>query len=219
MKAIVVRRKIDWLDTGTGRRLLLEERRRVRQALEGVFGDQFIQIGEWRAREYRVFSRTRRSSVVGDQIGEGVDLVSALDCLAIADDSVDVALLPHILEVHDDPHGVLREVDRILRSDGHIVILGFNPVSWWGFRHFISRRKFPSGIQRMISEHRLSDWLRLLNFSVRPSSYQNFGSLISGGYLLVARKELFTVTPIKPAWKRPRRMVGQLVNPTTRNVA
>ena len=215
----MVRRKIDWLDTGTGRRLLLEERRRVRQALEGVFGDQFIQIGEWRAREYRVFSRTRRSSVVGDQIGEGVDLVSALDCLAIADDSVDVALLPHILEVHDDPHGVLREVDRILRSDGHIVILGFHPVSWWGFRHFVSRRKFPSGIQRMISEHRLSDWLRLLNFSVRPSSYQNFGSLISGGYLLIARKELFTVTPIKPAWKRPRRMVGQLVNPTTRNVA
>ena len=219
MKVIVVRRKIDWLDTGTGHRLLLEERRRVRQALEGVFGDQFIQIGEWRAREYRVFSRTRRSSVVGDQIGEGVDLVSALDCLAIADDSVDVALLPHILEVHNDPHGVLREVDRILRSDGHIVILGFNPVSWWGFRHFASRRKFPSGIQRMISEHRLRDWLRLLNFSVRPSSYQNFGSLISGGYLLIARKELFTVTPIKPAWKRPRRMVGQLVNPTTRNVA
>ena len=215
----MVRRKIDWLDTGTGHRLLLEERRRVRQALEGVFGDQFIQIGEWRAREYRVFSRTRRSSVVGDQIGEGVDLVSALDCLAIADDSVDVALLPHILEVHNDPHGVLREVDRILRSDGHIVILGFNPVSWWGFRHFASRRKFPSGIQRMISEHRLRDWLRLLNFSVRPSSYQNFGSLISGGYLLIARKELFTVTPIKPAWKRPRRMVGQLVNPTTRNVA
>ena len=215
----MVRRKIDWLDTGTGHRLLLEERRRVRQALEGVFGDQFIQIGEWRAREYRVFSRTRRSSVVGDQIGEGVNLVSALDCLAIADDSVDVALLPHILEVHDDPHGVLREVDRILRSDGHIVILGFNPVSWWGFRHFISRRKFPSGIQRMISEHRLRDWLRLLNFSVRPSSYQNFGSLISGGYILVARKELFTVTPIRPVWKRPRRMVGQLVNPTTRNVA
>jgi SAM-dependent methyltransferase len=219
MKAIVVRRKIDWLDTGTGRRLLLEESRRIRQALEGMFGDQFIQIGEWRMRDYREFSRTRRSSVVSDERGQGGDLVSALDCLAIADDSVDVALLPHILEAHDDPHGVLREVDRILRSDGHIVILGFNPVSWWGFRHFLSRRKFPDGIQRMISEHRLRDWLRLLNFSVRPTSFQNFGSLISGGYLLVARKELFTVTPIKPAWKRPRRMVGQLVNPTTRNAA
>ena len=219
MKAVVVRRKMEWLETGTGRRLLVEESRRVRQALEGIFGDQFVQIGQWRPREYRTFSRTRRSAVIGDQIREGVDLVSALDCLAIADDSVDVALLPHVLETHDDPHGVLREVDRILRSDGHIVILGFNPVSWWGLRHFLSRRKFPNGIQRMISEHRLRDWLRLLNFSVSHASFQYFQSPIAGGYLLVARKELFTVTPIKPAWNRPRRMVGQLVNPTTRNAA
>ncbi len=215
----MVRRKIDWTETGTGRRLLQEESRRVRLALDGLFGDQFIQVGQWRAGQYRAFSRTRRSSVVGDQAGECVDLVSALDCLSIADDSVDVALLPHVLETHDDPHGVLREVDRTLRSDGHIVILGFNPISWWGLRHFLSRRKFPDGIQQMISEHRLRDWLRLLNFSVSPASVQYFRSAIAGGYLLLARKDLFTVTPIKPAWKRPRRLVGQLVNPTTRNAA
>jgi hypothetical protein len=71
----------------------------------------------------------------------------------------------------------------------------------------------------MISEHRLRDWLRLLNFSVSPASVQYFRSAIAGGYLLLARKDLFTVTPIKPAWKRPRRLVGQLVNPTTRNAA
>jgi SAM-dependent methyltransferase len=210
---------MDWLETGTGRRLIVEETRRVRQALEEIFGDQFVQIGQWRAGEYRDFSRTRRSSVIDDREGDGVDLVSALDDLALADDSIDVALLPHILEMHDDPHGVLREVDRVLRCDGYIVILGFNPVSWWGLRHLVSRRKFPSGIQRMISEHRLRDWLRLLNFSVSRGSFQYFRSRITGGFLLVARKELFTVTPIKPAWNRRRRMVGQLVNPTTRNAA
>lgn len=210
---------MEWTRTGTGRRLLEEESRRVALALEGVFGDQFIQVGPWREGEYRMFSRTRRSSVIDDKAGNGVDLVSSLDGLAVADDSVDVALLPHILEIHDDPHGVLREVDRILRADGHVIILGFNPVSWWGLRHILSRRTYPSGIQRMITEHRLRDWLRLLNFSVSPASNKYFRSVVAGGYMLVARKDLFTVTPIRPAWKRPRRMVGRLVNPTTRNAA
>jgi SAM-dependent methyltransferase len=219
MKAILVRRKIEWTETGTGRRLLEEESRRVRQALEGVFGDQFVQIGQWRGDEYRAYCRTRRSSVIDEKAGVGVDLVSALDCIAVADDSVDVALLPHVLETHDDPHGVLREVDRVLRADGNIIILGLNPICWWGLRHYLSRRSFPSGMQRMISEHRLRDWLRLLNYSVSPASFQYFRSAIAGGYMLVARKDLFTVTPIRPAWKRPRRMVGRLVNPTTRNAA
>ena len=75
---------------------------------------------------------------------------------------------------HENPHGVLRELDRVLRADGYIVILGFNPVSLWGLRHFLSRRRFPPGSRRLISEHRLRDWLSLLNFSVDHSSFHYF---------------------------------------------
>ena len=38
-------------------------------------------------------------------------------------------------------------------------------------------------------------------------------------YLLVARKEVFTVTPVRPAFRRRPRLVGGLVNPTTRIAA
>ena len=231
---------MDWLDTGAGRGLMREEKRQVRMALDGIFGDQFLQIGYWGGVSYSEFSRTRRKAIVGERNDEIVDFCSSLDCLAVADDSIDVAVLPHVLEIHDDPHGVLREVDRILRSDGHIIILGFNPISLWGLRNLLSRRRFPTGIQRMISEHRLRDWLHLLNFSVNHASPQYFQSPMfrrqpsklagrlgawrryapfAGCYMLVARKELFTITPIKPAWKRRARMVGRLVNPTTRNAA
>jgi hypothetical protein len=41
----------------------------------------------------------------------------------------------------------------------------------------------------------------------------------AGCYLLLARKQLYTVTPIRPVWKRRRQLVGGLVNPTTRNAA
>jgi SAM-dependent methyltransferase len=204
-------------------------------------------------------------------------MVSAPDALAITADSIDAVLLPHTLELVDDPHAVLREVDRVLRPDGNLVVLGFNPWGWWGLRHALSRQGFPPRGQRMISDGRLSDWLRLLEFRVHHSaSYYfvppvlrgtvprhgrqqrqeqrndqrhdqrhddtgSFGQpglrerlggrlapalqlfqrvpIFAGCYVLVARKQLYTVTPIRLAWRRRASLVGGLVNPTTRNVA
>jgi SAM-dependent methyltransferase len=265
---------IEWLETVTGRSLLLQESAKVSLALESIFGDQFLQIGAWGGNEFRQFARTKRTAVSGDVVGAEADLVMAENCLAIANDSIDIILLPHVLETSNDPHGVLRELDRILRSDGHVVILGFNPVSLWGLRHLMSRRKFPPGFRRLISEHRLRDWLRLLNFSVDHSSFHYFQAPLlrrsgkpiqpaaaitlkeasvagnvdparrsnrfframrlsisaaseawrrhapfAGCYMLVARKALYTATPIRPVWTSKRRLVGGLVNPSTRNVA
>jgi len=265
---------IQWLETVTGRALLQQESAKVNLALESIFGDQFLQIGAWGGNEFRQFARTKRTAVSGDVVGAEVDLVMAENCLSIANDSIDIILLPHVLEISDDPHGVLRELDRILRSDGHVVILGFNPVSLWGLRHLLSRRKFPPGFRRLISEHRLRDWLRLLNFSVDHSSFHYFQvpllrrvgkrsepasvrvekragvaghadparrsnrffralrlsisaaseawrrhAPFAACYMLVARKALYTATPIRPVWTSKRRLVGGLVNPSTRNVA
>jgi len=262
----------NWFESGAGRALLREERRRIRTTLGSVFGDQFLQLGRWGGQSFRDIARTRRAAVADDQPGEDVAFVTSPDCLGVANDSVDVVLLPHLLETHDDPHGVLREVDRVLRSDGHVVIVGFNPVSLWGLRHLLSRKQFPPGVRRLIPEHRLRDWLRLLNFSIDQSSFQHFqppimarrrvssaaaatdrkrgsgfdrvtapsgGRFIraarsswkaarkawrryapfAGAYIVVVRKEMFTVTPIRPVWSSRRRLVGGLVNPTTRNIS
>jgi len=241
-----------WLATPTGAGLLQEEARQVRRALDSLFGDQFLQIGHWGCEVFRDFARTQRTSVLCELGCQNSDCIVAPDQLAVIGDSVDVVLLPHVLETSHDPHAVLREVDRILRPDGHVVILGFNPVSFWGLRHLASRREFPQGVRRMISEHRLCDWLRLLNFTVRQANFYHFQAPImrraardaesasttaaesrqpepllrlwqwppfAGCYLLLARKQLYTVTPIRPVWKRRRRLVGGLVNPTTRNAA
>ncbi|MFQ5634640.1 MAG: class I SAM-dependent methyltransferase [Gammaproteobacteria bacterium] len=263
-----------WFESGRGSALLLEESRRVRSALDSIFGDQFLQIGRWGGQRFGQYARTKRFSTLDECRGDGVDFVTSPECMGVASDSVDVVLLPHVLESIDDPHGVLREVDRVLRSDGHVIILGLNPASLWGLRHLLSRRRFPPGVRRLIPEHRLRDWLRLLNFSVANSSFQHFrppllrrgvagppspdaestgnsearfdratarsgGRFIraagsswkaarkawrryapfAGAYIVVARKELFTMTPVRPVWKPRRRLVGGLVNPTTRNIA
>ena len=154
----------DWLQSGTGIALLREESCQVAAAFESIFGDQFLQIGAWgEGQLFRQFARTRRYAVVAARPAPGVDLISAPEQLAIAPDSIDAVFLPHTLETAEDPHDVLREVDRILRPDGHLVVLGFNPWGWWGLRHYLSRRRFPAGGHRMISEFRLHDWLRLLS--------------------------------------------------------
>jgi SAM-dependent methyltransferase len=164
-----------WLSTRTGRNLLGEEVRQVRRALDSIFGDQLVQIGVW--GDPALFSRlarTRRAAVVAEHIGTGADLISALDCLAITSDCVDAVFLPHTLERTADPHALLREVDRILRPDGHVVVLGFNPFGWWGLRHALSRETFPPGAHRLISDGRLCDWLRLLDFKVHHEAFYHF---------------------------------------------
>lgn len=246
-----------WLNTPTGRQLLQEEAQHVRRALDSIFGDQFLQIGAWGDVSLHAYARTQRSNVVGD-VGK-VDVEMRPQQLAIATDSVDAVFLPHVLESYRHPHAVLREVDRVVRSDGHIIITGFNPISLWGLRHFISRRKFPAGGNRMITERRVRDWLTLLDYSIDDAVVFNFLSPVfraaaaqvprddaanaadlpptrhsklaafvercrrhspfAGCYMLVARKQMITLTPMRPAWRRRPRLVGGLVNPTTRNAA
>ncbi len=166
---------VSWLETATGRNLLREEVRQVRKALESVFGDHFVQVGVWGDPSlFRRLARTRRAVVMAAAPTAGADLVSALETAAIASDSIDAVLLPHTLELSLDPHAVLREVDRILRPDGQLVVLGFHPWGLWGWRHRLSSQGFPPGTARLISDGRLSDWLRLLDFRVHHSAFYYF---------------------------------------------
>ncbi|MBE9561693.1 MAG: SAM-dependent methyltransferase, partial [Proteobacteria bacterium] len=115
-------------------------------------------------------------------------------------------------------HDILREIERVLIPEGHLVILGFNPISMWGMR--IRRNKIPWN-GKFLSLLRLKDWLALLNFAIveqhiffvpfineRLKKYTNFIEEISPKwiksfgvvYILVAKKRVATFTPIRPRW-------------------
>jgi SAM-dependent methyltransferase len=212
----------------------------VRVALETVFGEQLLQIGVWgRADAFLRHARTQRRTIVDWQAGTGADLISELDRLAIASDSIDAVLLPHTLELTHSPHALLREVDRILRADGHLVTLSFKRGGLWGLRNAVSPRGYPPGKRRAIGERRLRDWLELLSYDVGPcrrychslpltsltrvgrvsddSALARWLPMLSAGYLLKARKCVYPLTPIRPVWTKPRlRAVGGLVEPSAR---
>jgi SAM-dependent methyltransferase len=230
----------EWLATPLGRRCLANEQRVTRAALERVFGEQFLQIGAWGARNaFLRYARTQRRALLDWRPGVAADLLSDPEQLAVATDSVDVVLLPHTLERTASPHALLREVDRVLRPDGHLVVLSFAPGGFWGLRHLLSKHGYPAARERTIREGRLRDWLELLSFEVpaairychtlpierfrqlrvlpREEWAQRWLPVFSGGYLLKAQKRVQPLTPVRTFRRQPRlRVVGGLVEPTTR---
>jgi SAM-dependent methyltransferase len=231
-----------WLRSPLGQRVYALERKVAGEALAQVFGWQLLQIGVWGEDDGLIAeARTQRRSVLawhGDrEDGHRSAIRSRTDALAIASDSVDAVLLPHTLEYEPDPHQILREVERVLSGEGHLIVFGFRPLSSWGVRHFFARDGFPPGLERMIGEGRLKDWLKLLGFEVvdaqrylfslpwgssAPSSNsflersgRRLWPLFAAGYLLKARKRVYTLTPIRPRWRLRPKVVGGLIEPTT----
>jgi SAM-dependent methyltransferase len=103
-----------------------------------------------------------------------VALVTRFDELPFASQSIDLLVLPHVLEFAQEPHRVLREADRVLVPEGQIVITGFNPASLWGARHWSGRvgvRPFLPASSQMIALPRLKDWLKLLSFDVNRGRF------------------------------------------------
>ncbi|HKE93124.1 MAG TPA: methyltransferase domain-containing protein [Povalibacter sp.] len=230
-----------WLRTPLGERLYATERKLVGEALAQVFGWQLLQIGLWGDDDGLIAeARTQRKSVLGwhgPRAQSSAMIRSRTDALAVASDSVDAVLLPHTLEYEPDPHEILREVGRILSGEGHLVVLGFRPLSSWGLRYLFARRGFPPGIERLIGEGRLRDWLKLLGFEIvdarrylfalpwtaaaSPQGFferagEHLWPLFASGYMIKARKRVYALTPIRPRWRLRPAVVGGLIEPTTR---
>ncbi len=92
--------------------------------------------------------------------------------LAVQEHGIDAILALHALDFSSDPHTQLREFDRVLRSDGYLIISGFNPTSLSGLANLLPWFKHsPLKSARYFSALRVKDWLSLLNFEVIHTEY------------------------------------------------
>ncbi len=235
----VARRQLrHWYNTTLGEEVAEVELELMQQVLPNLFGYHLLQVGAPMPQEMFAASRINHRIVLDDvpplfpsQAPERRRFLGDNECLPFASASLDVLLLPHTLEYADNPHQVLREVERVLIPEGHVVILGFNPWSLFGLhRLFRGWRGNAPWCGHFYSAMRVRDWLMLLGFdTVRVDKYffqpplQNRRLLRSlnrvkrlagrwwllpgGGYVLVARKREATLTPIKPRWRRQRQVL------------
>jgi SAM-dependent methyltransferase len=230
----------EWLQTPLGTALLQQEARVVEEALDGVFGEHCLQMGLWGDnRSFLRFTRTQHCSLIAQTLAGKPSAVGNMHQLPVESDSIDAVLLPHTLDYSDRPHAVLREVDRVLRRDGRLIVLGFKPFGLWGLRRSIPGAGMPPGADHLISDRRLKDWLQLLDMRISSTSRYFFRWPLPGNkargsgqwegrgrawwpelaacYMLSAQKRVSTLTPVRPLWRRQPKVVGGLADPSTQS--
>ena len=169
----------DWLASPPGRYALAWQQQQFDVAVADVFGFHALQCGLPALdalRDNRMQHRIRAC-----QPGELLPpnpanlLVEHFEELPIASQTLDLIVLPHVLEFATDPHQVLREVDRVLRPEGRVIVSGFNPISLWGGRQWLTRsvsgRPFLPQHGHFIGLPRLRDWFKLLSFELDRGRY------------------------------------------------
>lgn len=176
-----------WLATVPGRYLQQWEQEQLDQALANVFGFHALQLGlpemdclrgnrmphrwvAWGAQP------ARPAQPVPCPVPAGpVSLCCDFEALPFPNNSMDLVVLPHALELAGDPHQTLREVERVLVPEGRVAILGFNPASLWGlmqrFPRLGARSAFVLPQGEFIGYWRLRDWLRLLGLEVESGCF------------------------------------------------
>lgn len=211
-----------WFETTLGRYVLSREQAYFDATVSDIFGFNALQLG---LPQYDLLRASRIPLRLNLDTHRPARLLASFEHLPLASQSIDLALMPHVLEFSANPHQVLRDVERVLMPEGHVIITGFNPLSWWGVGHLLKRRcgDYPwSG--NFIGLPRVKDWLALLGLEVvagRLSCYappmqsqqwlerfqfmeaagDRWWPLGGGVYFLLAKKRVHSMRLIVPGWK------------------
>lgn len=231
-----------WFSRPLGLSLLDQEQARISGILPKLFGYHLLQIGLLGRQDLLASSRISHKILMlfeSYETQDGCSLLGDEESLAIASDSMDVVVMPHVLEFVTNPHRLLREVERILIGEGHLVLTGFNPWSLWGlWRLLLLWREEPPWNSHFYGYTRIKDWLSLLDFELlqnerfffRPP-LQNTSFMqkltfcerlgkycwpfFGGVYVIVAKKRVVPLTPVKMRWSARRQLIASgIVEPS-----
>lgn len=210
----------DWFVTPLGQYVMTCEQAFYERSVTDIFGFNALQLGLPQnnlLRGNRIPLHVRAGKETGAQVWlESVEL-------PFETGSIDLMLLPHVLEFNAHPHEILREVERVMMPEGSLLISGFNPYSLWGLRRMLGPKSDYPWSGNFISLSRLKDWLALLGFEIaevkfacyappfnstgflkRTHFFEPTGDRwweVGGGiYLLKAIKRVPGMRLIKPKW-------------------
>ncbi|MGB8516798.1 MAG: methyltransferase domain-containing protein [Gallionella sp.] len=212
----------EWFTTAQGQYVLRREQAYFDKTVADIFGFNALQLG-MNQHEFLRQSRMPLRVRAGDEPDSNVRLCH--DELPFANESMDLLLLPHILEFSPHPHQILRDVERVLMPEGNLIISGFNPISLWGLRRKLGSKNGYPWCGDFIALKRLKDWLALLGFVVVGGRFTAYAPpfhhtatlercqfmeaagdrwwAVSGGvYFLHAIKRVPGIRPIQPKWNK-----------------
>ncbi|MFM2483386.1 class I SAM-dependent methyltransferase [Celerinatantimonas sp. YJH-8] len=227
MKPAKISKKIisplQWQDFSGGEWLMQQEQQYLNQHLPGIFGYHLLKLGHLSCQMDCRHSMIRHHVNIAPP-GITAGIAAELTALPIQESCIDLCLLHHTLDFASDPHQILREVERVLTSDGYIILSGFNPMSLMGIRGHLGRRRIIPWACRMFTPMRVKDWLHLLGFEVIHDERYAFTSFagakpiatwveqqgrqycrpFASAYLMVAHKRTIPLTPVQTKWQVKR---------------
>ena len=168
---------LSWRESAYVEQLFASEAHYLRQALKLLSGPRVLQIGcliEQRGIDGLDLPQLIRSHC-NQEIPAWASLTADPAFLPLDADSISGVILPHMLEAHELPHQVLREVHRVLRPDGCLLLTGFNPFSLVGLQRYVRPAAVYPG--HYYSVRRVMDWLQLLGFEVVSSAMYQYAPL------------------------------------------
>ena len=226
-----------WLESRLGQYMLAREQVLYDSIVSDIFGFNALQLGLLQLDALKS-SRIPHLLHVGNREG---DAYCESDYLPFAESCIDLICLPHVLEFSSNPHQTLREVERVLVPEGHLILTGFNPISAWGVKQMLTKDKSDA-----LTEHypwhghfftlsRIKDWLALLGLEFISGSMHAYEPpindeqwlkrlefidklgtkwwpMLGGIYFIVAKKRVVNITLLKPNWKKSALQQRLVVN-------
>lgn len=165
----------------------------------------------------------------------GPDALADFSALPVETESLDLVVVCHVIEFADDPHHLLREINRVLAPEGRCIIVTFNPLGLQGLTRPFKLFKGAPWRGSFYSLPRIRDWLSLLGFSVEDSGFfsppfvvagdrpwQRGADFVLGKSLfwmnsltaLYTRKRVARMTPLRERWRSRIFLKSKIMQPT-----
>jgi len=215
-----------FFETPQGKLLQILEKKYLRKAITVSCKQTIVQIGSLGWDSDYIDCALYQKYFILDAKGEGskeaVKICARSFKLPIQSETVDLVLLPHLLEFDANRFQTMREIERILKPEGEVVILNFNLLNIWVRLQFLWDKKLSDSWHGyFISRSRITDWLKLLNFQLKSTSEFTLDSVLTTAegfdfgkrtffamaYAVRAIKRQYTLIPLAPAKAEPSRLL------------
>ena len=205
-----------WAASTQGSAFLAQEQVQLAQIMPKAFGHYSVYLGLNACLSAQLESPIKCAIALTSSPYQGCHALMDPHQLPLANDAIDLVIMQHVLDISDNPHGVLREASRIVQAGGRLVVTGFNPYGVWGLWRWLRLRGGVPWRANFLAQSRVKDWLTLLNFgdfdikpvydcspskSIFPAWIRRICRPVSTGYVLCAVKQETRVHLLKTHWR------------------
>ena len=191
-----------------------------RNMISDIFGYNALLVGDYFDQKFLEESRIPNKWRVLNRVEKRwkANLITEFEEICIVNETIDLIILPYILENSVAPYSVLARFSHLLVSGGSLLLVGVQPWSFGKNSHFSQLNSFVKlDGSKMIAIKEIKSKLYAENLVIEKLEYLYFGKFFhddvrskkrisfinkkvaisfGGVYLILAKKRLAPVTPV-----------------------